>query len=108
MRTNGLTEIALTKLDILSGFKKIPVCHSYNIDGKEIKEMPASLLDFRKATPVYDTLDGWENLNETMINKGFSALPKTLQEYVKYIEDQVSCPITIISMGPQRHETIIR
>ena len=108
VRTNGLTEIALTKLDILSGFKKIPVCRSYNIDGKEIKEMPASLLDFRKATPVYDTLDGWEDLNETMIKKGFSALPKTLQEYIKYIEDQVSCPITIISMGPQRHETIIR
>ncbi len=108
VRTNGLTEIALTKLDILSGFKKIPVCHSYNIDGKEIKEMPASLLDFRKAAPIYDTLNGWEDLNETMIKKGFSALPKTLQEYVKYIEDQVSCPITIISMGPQRHETIIR
>ena len=45
---------------------------------------------------------------ETIIKKGFSALPKTLQEYVKYIEDQVSCPITIISIGPQRHETIIR
>lgn len=108
VRTNGLTEIALTKLDILSGFKEIPVCHSYNINEKEIKEMPASLLDFRKAAPVYDTLDGWEDLNETMIKKGFSALPKTLQQYVKYIEEQVSCPITIISMGPQRHETIIR
>ena len=108
VRTNGLTEIALTKLDILSGFKEIPVCHSYNINEKEIKEMPASLLDFRKAAPVYDTLDGWEDLNETMIKKGFSALPKTLQQYVKYIEEQVSCPVTIISMGPQRHETIIR
>ena len=108
VRTNGLTEIALTKLDILSGFNEIPVCHSYNINEKEIKEMPASLLDFRKAAPVYDTLDGWEDLNETMIKKGFSALPKTLQQYVKYIEEQVSCPVTIISMGPQRHETIIR
>ena len=108
VRTNGLTEIALTKLDILSGFKEIPVCHAYNINEKEIKEMPASLLDFRKAAPVYDTLDGWEDLNETMIKKGFSALPKTLQQYVKYIEEQVSCPVTIISMGPQRHETIIR
>ena len=66
------------------------------------------LMPTRKATPVYDTLDGWEDLNEIMIKKGFRALPKTLQEYVKYIEDQVSCPITIISMGPQRHETIIR
>ena len=108
VRTNGLTEIALTKLDILSGFSSLPVCHSYNIDGKEIREMPASLSQFRNASPVYDMLEGWGDLTPNMIEKGFSALPKTLQKYVKYVEDQVGCPITIISMGPQRHETIIR
>ena len=108
MRTNGLTEIALTKLDILSGFSEIPICHAYNVGGKQITEMPASLSQYRKAKPIYKTLPGWGNLTSDMIDKGFKALPSTLQQYVKHIEDQVDCPITIISMGPQRHETIIR
>ena len=108
VRTNGLTEIALTKLDILSGFSELPICHAYNVGGKQITEMPASLSQYRKAKPIYKTLPGWGNLTSDMIDKGFKALPSTLQQYVKHIEDQVDCPITIISMGPQRHETIIR
>ena len=108
VRTNGLTEIALTKLDILSGFSELPICHAYNVGGKQITEMPASLSQYRKAKPIYKTLPGWGNLTSDMIDKGFKSLPNTLQQYVKYIEDQVDCPITIISMGPQRHETIIR
>lgn len=108
VRTNGLTEIALTKLDILSGFSSLPVCHSYKINSKEIKEMPASLSQFRSAEPIYETLEGWGELTPDMIEKGFNALPNTLQTYVQYIEDQVDCPVSIISMGPQRHETIIR
>ena len=108
VRTNGLTEIALTKLDILSGFSELPICHAYSINGKKITEMPASLSQFREAKPVYETLAGWGDLTPDMIERGFSALPDTLQQYVKYIEDQVDCPVSIISMGPQRHETIIR
>ena len=108
VRTNGLTEIALTKLDILSGFSSLPVCHSYKINSKEIKEMPASLSQFRSAEPIYEALEGWGELTPDMIEKGFNALPNTLQTYVQYIEDQVDCPVSIISMGPQRHETIIR
>ena len=108
VRTNGLTEIALTKLDILSGFSSLPVCHSYRINSREIKEMPASLSQFRTAEPIYETLEGWGKLTPDMIEKGFNALPNTLQKYVQYIEDQVDCPVSIISMGPQRHETIIR
>ena len=108
VRTNGLTEIALTKLDILSGFSELPICHAYSVNGKKITEMPASLSQFREAKPVYEALAGWGNLTPDMIERGFSALPDTLQQYVKYIEDQVDCPVSIISMGPQRHETIIR
>ena len=70
--------------------------------------MPASLSQFRSAKPVYETLEGWGELTSSMIEKGFNALPNTLQAYVQYIEDQVDCPVSIISMGPQRHETIIR
>ena len=108
VRTNGLTEIVLTKLDILSGFEEIPVCYAYKIKNKIITEMPASLSDFRNAKPIYKNLKGWGELNPDMIEKGFHALPQTLRDYVKYIEDKINCKITIISMGPQRHETIIR
>ena len=64
VRVNGLTEIALTKLDVLNGFKELPVCTSYECSGKIIKEMPASLEQYRKATPIYETLPGWEYLPE--------------------------------------------
>ena len=108
MKTNGSTEIALTKRDILWWFKKIPVCYAYKIGNKTIREIPASLSEFRKSKPLYKELEGWGDLTPDMIEKGFNALPQALQDYVKYIEAQVDCKITIISMGPQRHETIIR
>ena len=108
VRVNGLTEIALTKLDILNGFKKLPICIEYDINGKRIKEMPASLSQFRHAKPIYNTLPGWEELPNNIWDKGFDALPETLKDYISYIEEQVECPVTIVSVGPQRHETIIR
>ena len=108
VRVNGLTEIALTKLDILNGFTKLPVCIAYDVSGKRIKEMPASLSQFRHAKPIYNTLPGWEELPNNVWDKGFDALPETLKNYISYIEEQVECPVTIVSVGPQRHETIIR
>ena len=72
VRTNGLTEIVLTKLDILSGFEEIPVCYAYKIKKKIITEMPASLSDFRNAKPIYKNLKGWGELTPDMIEKGFS------------------------------------
>ena len=108
MRVNGLTEIALTKLDILNGFTKLPVCIEYNINGKIVKEMPASLSQFRDAQPVYEVLPGWGDLPNNIWDKGYDALPQTLKDYISYIEKQVECTITIVSVGPQRHETIIR
>ena len=108
VRVNGLTEIALTKLDILNGFKKLPICIEYDINGKRIKEMPASLSQFRHAKPIYNTLPGWEELPNNVWDKGFDSLPEALKNYISYIEEQVECPVTIVSVGPQRHETIIR
>ena len=108
VRVNGLTEIALTKLDILNGFTKLPICIEYDVNGKRIKEMPASLSQFRHAKPIYNTLPGWEELPNNVWDKGFDALPETLKNYISYIEEQVECPVTIVSVGPQRHETIIR
>ena len=108
VRVNGLTEIALTKLDILSGIKKIPVCIAYDINGKEIKEMPASLSDYRDARPLYKNLPGWDELPNNVWEKGFDSLPKSMKDYIQYIEEEVECFVKIVSVGPQRHETILR
>ena len=108
VRVNGLTEIALTKLDVLDGFKALPVCVAYDVDGQQITEMPASLTHYRKAKPIYETLAGWGDLPEHIWDKGFDALPQTLKDYIAFIEHEVDCPVKIVSVGPQRHETIIR
>jgi len=107
-RVNGLTEIALTKLDILNGFDALPVCVAYNVGGKRINEMPASLTEYRNAKPIYESLDGWDELPENIWDKGFDAMPETLKNYIAFIEHEVGCPVKIVSVGPQRHETIIR
>ena len=108
VRVNGLTEIALTKLDILNGFESLPVCVGYDVEGRILKEMPASLIQYRKAKPVYRTLRGWDDLPENIWNEGYDALPQTLKDYINFIEHEVDCPVKIVSVGPQRHETIIR
>ena len=108
VRVNGLTEIALTKLDILNGFDKLPVCIAYDVNGKRITEMPASLTEYRNAKPVYETLAGWGDLPENVWEKGYNVMPQTLKNYITFIESEVDCPVKIVSVGPQRHETIIR
>jgi adenylosuccinate synthase len=108
VRVNGLTEIALTKLDILNGFDKLPICIAYDVRGKRIIEMPASLTEYRNAKPIYETLPGWGNLPENIWDKGYDAMPQTLKNYIAFIEREVDCPVKIVSVGPQRHETIIR
>ncbi len=108
VRVNGLTEIALTKLDVLNNFKQIKVCIAYDINGKHITEIPASLTQYSQAKPIYKILPGWENLPEKIWEKDFESLPDTLKEYVAFIENEVDCSVKIVSVGPQRHETIIR
>ena len=108
VRVNGLTEIALTKLDVLNGFNKLPVCVAYDVGGNQIKEMPASLTHYRKAQPIYEILPGWGDFSENIWDKGYDALPQTLKDYIDFIEREVDCPVKIVSVGPQRHETIIR
>ena len=108
VRVNGLTEIALTKLDVLNNYKNLKICVAYDVEGKKINEMPASLTQYRKAKPIYKTLPGWENLPEKVWEKGFDMLPQTLKDYISFIENEVNCSVKIVSVGPQRHETISR
>ena len=109
---NGLTEIALTKIDILSGLEELSVCTTYNITGEEVREMPGSLGKMRQATPNSVSLPGWAEMTDKDIERlcsgGYSSLLDTMKAYIDFIEQEVNCPITIISLGPQRHQTIVR
>ena len=86
VRGSGLTEIALTKLDILNGFKELPVCVAYDVNGKHIIEMPASLTQYRIAKPSYEILPGWGALPKNVLERGYGALPDTLKKYIDFIE----------------------
>ncbi len=107
VRVHGLTDIALIKLDVLNDFKELPICVAYEVNGKKITEMPASLSDYRNAKPIYKTLPGWSSFTVGE-NSNFSSLPKNIIKYINFIEHEVSCPITIVSVGPQRHQTVLK
>jgi adenylosuccinate synthase len=108
VRVNGLTEIALTKLDVLNNIDEILVCNAYKIGNRDVFEMPASLTDYRNANPIYDKLKGWGDIPDNIWDKGFDQLPIEIKDYISFIEERINCKVTILSVGPQRHETIIR
>lgn len=103
-RVNGLTDFFLTKLDVLTGWERIPVCVAYDIDGKRVEELPYSQSDFHHATPIYEYLPGWtEDISKA---KTFEDLPKNARDYVKALEEMSGAPISAIGVGPGRTETI--
>ncbi|MER8155796.1 adenylosuccinate synthase [Streptomyces sp. NPDC094472] len=103
-RVNGLTDFFLTKLDVLTGWERIPVCVAYEIDGKRVEELPYSQTDFHHAKPIYETLPGWsEDITQA---KTFDDLPKNAQKYVQALEEMSGAPISAIGVGPGRDETI--
>jgi len=105
VRINGLTDFFLTKLDVLTGWEKIPVCVAYEIDGKRVEEVPASQSDFHHAKPIYEYLPGW---SEDISNaRKISDLPTNAQKYVKFLEEISGAPISAIGVGPGRDETIV-
>jgi adenylosuccinate synthase len=105
VRINGLTDFFLTKLDVLTGWEKIPVCVAYDVDGTRHDELPASQTDFHHAKPIYEYLPGWkEDISKA---RAVSDLPKNAQDYVKYLEEISGAPISAIGVGPGRDETIV-
>jgi adenylosuccinate synthase len=104
-RLNGITELYMMKADVLSIFDEILVCTHYNINGVQTDEMPYDLLD-GKVEPVYTTLKGW-NADLTQI-RTIEAFPAELSEYIAFIEKELEIPITYVSVGPDREQTIVR
>jgi adenylosuccinate synthase len=104
VRVNGLTDFFLTKLDVLTGWEKIPVCVAYEIEGVRVEELPASQTDFHHAQPIYEYLPGWkEDISKA---RSISELPKNAQAYVKFLEEISGAPMSAIGVGPGRDETI--
>ena len=105
-RLNGLSSVALTKLDVLSGLPRVKVCVAYEIGGARSDEVPLSLSGFEDARPVYEQVEGWkEDITQA---KEFTDLPKTAQKYVRLLEEVSGVEISLVSVGPDRNETIIR
>ena len=103
-RVNGVTDFFLTKLDVLTGLDRIPVCVGYEVDGVHHDDIPMTQTEFHHATPVYEYLDGWtEDITGA---REFDELPKNAQAYVRTLEEMAGAPISAIGVGPGRDETL--
>jgi adenylosuccinate synthase len=104
-RINGVTDFVLTKLDVLTGFERIPVCVAYEVDGKRVEEMPVNQTDFHHAKPIYENFPGWSE--DISAARTFADLPKNAQDYVLAIEGMSGARFSAIGVGPKRDEIIV-
>ena len=105
VRVNGFTGIALTKLDVLTGFKTIPICTAYRCDGEIHREFSASSRVMENAEPVLEKMNGWE---ETLCDaRKFSDLPRNAQKYVRRVEEILETEVILVSVGPEREQTVV-
>jgi adenylosuccinate synthase len=105
VRTAGINGLALTKLDILDGWRDIKVCVGYRLDGREIDYLPASERAQARAEPVYETIAGWQE--PTARARSWAELPAQAIKYVRRIEELVGCPVALLSTSPEREDTIL-
>ena len=103
-RINGVTDFVLTKLDVLTGWERIPVCVAYDVDGVRHDEMPMTQTDFHHAKPIYEYFAGWDE--DITGARTFDDLPKNAQDYVLALEEMSGAPISAIGVGPGRDETV--
>jgi len=103
-RVNGVTDFFVTKLDVLSGLDKVPVCVAYDVDGTRHTEIPMTQTEFHHAVPVYEYLDGWEQ--DVSEAREFTELPGNAQRYVRALEDMIGAPVAAVGTGPRRDQTL--
>lgn len=105
-RINGLTDVVVTKLDVLTGYDKIPVCVAYDIDGERVDEMPNDQSAFHHATPIFEYLPGWnEDITQA---RSFDDLPENARAYIERLEELSGCRVSVIGVGAERAATIVR
>ncbi len=103
-RINGLTDLFLTKLDVLDSWEQIPVCVAYEVDGERTTELPMTQTGFHHAKPVYEMLPGWKT--DITGARTFADLPKNAQAYVRFLEEQAGTRVSAIGVGQDRNATI--
>jgi adenylosuccinate synthase len=104
-RVNGATCIAISLLDVLSGFEKLKICTAYSIDGRTVTDFPADFEILQKATPIYEEVPGWnEELDDI---DSFAELPDAARNYIARIADLTGTPVCMVSVGRRREQTII-
>ncbi len=105
-RINGVTDFVITKLDVLTGLERVPVCVAYEIDGERVEQMPVNQSDVHHATPIYEYLDGWwEDISGS---RTFEDLPENARAYVLRVEELIGARVSAIGVGPGRDEIIQR
>ena len=105
VRINGVTKLMMMKGDVLSGFDKIKVCTAYNYKGTEVTHLPYNI-EAENVSPIYREMKGWSEDLTTFTQK--DQLPETLNEYIDFLEKELEVPIKIVSVGPDRTQTILR
>ncbi|MGM7670780.1 adenylosuccinate synthase [Microbacterium sp. A93] len=105
-RINGITDLVLTKLDILTGLEHIPVCVAYDVDGERFDDVPVNQTDFHHAKPIYENFPGWSE--DITTARSFEDLPQTAQDYVLALEKMSKTRISVIGVGPERDQVIVR
>lgn len=105
VKVNGITGIALTKLDVLDGLEEIKVCVGYKLDGKDIDYYPSSQVDQAKIQPVYEVMEGWSQ--STYGARTWGDLPAAAVKYVRHIEELIGAPVSMLSTSPEREDTIL-
>lgn len=105
-RVNGLTDVVLTKLDVLDNYDEIPVAVGYEVNGEVVTELPVDQPGFVDAKPVYEVLPGWSQ--DISGIREYDELPQATRDYVEFLEKQIGCRISSIGVGPGREETIVR
>ncbi|MDO8880478.1 MAG: adenylosuccinate synthase [Coriobacteriia bacterium] len=106
VQINGLTDLVITKLDVLSQLETIKVCVAYEYEGRRYNELPCHQTAFHHARPIYEELPGWKT--EITHCRTFDELPPAAQEYITFLEDLAEVPIAMIAVGPSREQTIMR
>ena len=106
VRVSGITDLALTKLDVLDELKEIKICTSYRWQGETITEFPAALNVMNEVEPVYESLEGW--CADTSGCRTYEELPKAAQAYIRRVEELVGAEVGIVAVGPDRKQTIMR
>ena len=105
VKVNGITGIALTKLDVLDGQPELNVCVGYEIDGEKYDHLPASTVRQGRVTPIYETMEGWSE--STQGARSWADLPATAIKYIRRIEELIDAPVAMLSTSPERDDTIL-